>query len=43
MLFSVRWASGNTYLGDWKDGVADGHGEFRYRDGGSRDGERWSK
>ena len=35
-----RWSNGNLYVGDWKGGVASGHGEFTYGSG-ARDGERY--
>ena len=37
---SARCARGNndSYLGDWRDGVPQGHGEFTF--GGAKQGER---
>ena len=38
---SDRWTNGNRYVGDWKDGVADGTGEFTYGSG-LRTGEKYN-
>ena len=27
---SFHWTNGDIYIGDWRDGVPHGHGEFQY-------------